>query len=89
MALAAQGFNGKFHQVHGTQGMVKTRMQSTRVNQVCHPQLFNIAQPLKVRMFYQIKYQFGWNGNKPVYRVVYNLLFIQCNKYDTKMLNYG
>ena len=53
-----------------------------------HPQLFNIAQALKIGVCYQIKNQLGWYGNKPVNRVVYYFLFIQSGYKYAKVLNY-
>ena len=89
VALALQGFNSEAHQVHGTQSMVKACVQGTWINQVRHAQLFDVAQPLKIRMLHQVEYQFGWDADKTVNRIVDNFLFVQDEEYATKMLNLG
>ena len=75
--------------MHGTQRMVKTRMQRTGINQVGHAQLLNIPQPLKVRMLNKVEHQFRRDADKAVNRVVYNLLFIQSVVMQAKMKNKG
>ena len=77
LAFVAQGFNGQAHQVHSTKGMVKTGMQCSGINEVRHAQLLNIAQALKIGMFYQVENQVGRYADEPVNRVVNYLLFIQ------------
>ena len=67
--------------------MVKAGMQRAGVYQVRHAQLFDIAQTLKVRMLNKVKYQFCWDADKTVYRIVYDFLFIQWAKCCAKMLN--
>ena len=57
--------------------MMETGMQSAGVNQMGHPQLFNVAQALKVWVIYQVIHQFGWYADEPVNRVVYDFLFVQ------------
>jgi len=84
MPFATQGFERGIHQIHGTQSMVKTSMQSAGINQVRHAQLFDVSQPLKIGVCYQVEDQFGWDGDKAVYRIVYNFLFIQCGYIQCK-----
>ena len=55
-------------------------MQRAGIYQVRHAQLFNIAQTLEIGMLDQVEHQLRGNADKPVNRVVYDLLFIQwCN----------
>ena len=77
MPFTSQHLHGQTHQVHGAKSMVKTGMQSPRIDQMCHSQLFDIPQPLKIRMRNQIKYQGRWYSYEPVNRVIYYFLFIQ------------
>jgi hypothetical protein len=55
MAFIAQVFLWPYHQVHSAQGMMETGMQRPGIHQMCHPQLFNITQPLKVWVFDEVK----------------------------------
>ena len=68
--------------------MVKACVQRTGINQVSHAQLLDVPKALKIRMRYQVEYQFRRNTDKTVNGVVYNFLFIQFIYNDTKMLNY-
>ncbi len=63
---------------------MKTGMQSAGIYEMRHAQLFDITQALKVWMGYKVKYQFGRDTDKTVYRVVYYFLFIQCCLYKCK-----
>ena len=63
--------------MHCAQGMMKTGMQRAGINQMRHPHLLNIAQPLKIGMFNKVEYQFRWDADKTVNRVVDYFLFIQ------------
>ena len=69
--------------------MMETGMKGAGVNKVGHAQLFDITQALKIRVLYQVKYQPRRDADKPVNRVVNDLLFIQCLYYATKVLNSG
>lgn len=50
MALVPKHVNGLLHQVHSPDGVVKTRMQCARINQVRQPKLLDAPQPLKPRV---------------------------------------
>jgi len=89
VTLVAQRLNRHTHQVHCAQRMMETGMQRPRINQVGHTQLFNITQSLEIWVLNQIKYQFGWDTDKTVNRVVNDLLFIQGVVMRAKMLNKG
>ena len=73
--------------MHGPQGVMKAGMQRAGVYQVRHAQLFDIAQPLKIRVLYQIEYQLRGDTDESVYRIVYDLLFVQFKFCGAKMLN--
>ena len=85
----AQRFDGHTHQVHSAQCMVKTGMQRAGVNQVCHAQLFDVSQPLKIWVLYQVENQVGGDADEAVNRVVYYFLFIQNVVLQAKMANKG
>ena len=63
--------------MHGTQGMMKTGMQSAGINQVRHAQLFDVTQPLEIRMLDKIENQVWRDTYKAVNRVVNYFLLIQ------------
>ena len=47
--------NSLVHRVHRTDGMMKTRMQGTRINHVGHAELLDPSQALKPWVFYQVE----------------------------------
>ena len=77
VAFAPDGFNGEPHQVHSAQCMMKTGMQSAGIDQMSHPQLFDMAQPLDVRMLDQIKDKIRRNGNETIDRIINNFFLVQ------------
>jgi hypothetical protein len=44
---------------------------------VCHAKLFNVPEPLEVRMSNQIKYERGGYIYKPVNGIIYYFLLVQ------------
>ena len=85
----AQCFNGHTHQVHSAQRVMKTGMQRAGINQVRHAQLFNVSQPLKIWVLYQVENQVGGDADEAVNRVVYYFLFVQSVVLQAKMANKG
>jgi hypothetical protein len=75
MAFLAEDIHCALHQIHGSEGMVKARVVCSRINQIAQAQLRDSAQPLKIRMFYQLKNELICNGNEAVDRVVENFVF--------------
>ncbi len=71
-----QRLQGRVHQVHGPQGVVKARVERPRVHEVCEPQLFDPAQPLKVGVLDDVEHELRRSGNEPVYRVVEDFLLV-------------
>ena len=69
-------FDGQSHQMHGTQGMLKTGMGGTRINKAGKTQLFDPPQSLHIGMFKQIKNKRGRNDDKPMNRIVDDFPFI-------------
>ena len=59
--------------------MMKTRMVSTRINIIAEAQLLYTPYTLKIRMLYDIKYQFIWYGNKTMHRIIKDLTLIVCH----------
>jgi len=66
--------------VHGTQGMVKPGVQRTGVDKMCHSELFDVPQPLKIGMGNQVKDQLRGYINESVDRIIYDFLFVQSLK---------
>ena len=62
--------------MHRAQSMVKARVCGARKNEVEKTSLGNPAQPLKIRMFDDIKKNFVRNIDKPVNRIVDDFKFI-------------
>ena len=54
------------HQVHRTQGMVKSGMEGTWIYEVRHAQLLDPTKSLKIGVIYNVVNKFVWNTNKPV-----------------------
>ena len=50
-----------------------------------HAQLFDISEPLEIRVLNEVEHQVGRNTDKPIDRVVYDLLFIQSDVMRAKM----
>lgn len=63
--------------MHGSDGVLKSGVQGPRINQMRETHLLDIAQPLKITVFYQVKNQVGWNGHKAINGIVNYFLFIQ------------
>lgn len=56
--------------------MIKSSVNGTGINKVGKPQLLNASESLEIGMLYQIKDEVARNGNKSIYGVVDNFLFI-------------
>ena len=54
----------------GTQSMMQPAVYSARVHQVGHGHLIDTAQPLKIRMDYNLVYQYIINSYKTINGVV-------------------
>ena len=65
------------HQVQGPKGMVKSRMDSTRIDQFRKSQLAYVAHALQVGMLDQIKDCRAFDRDKPVDGIVYDFVFVQ------------
>lgn len=65
------------HQVHGAQRVVKARVNSARVNELCKPQLAYVTHALEKGVFNQIKNLFAFDRYKPVHGIVYDFVFVQ------------
>jgi hypothetical protein len=76
-SLLLQGGYRFTHQIESTQRMLKTSVLSTRINNVCKPQLPNAREPLHEGMLDNIEKQSLWNLDKPEDRVAYNLAIVQ------------
>ena len=62
--------------MHGSDGMLKTGVQCTGIDEMCETKLFDPPQPLKVRVLDKVEYQVRRNCDKSVNRIVYYLSFI-------------
>ena len=69
-AFLTKGFNGQLHEVQGTQGVVKPRVQGPGINIRRKAKLPNSAQTLKIGMVYQIQQNAMGNGHKAINRIV-------------------
>src|ERR1035437_4100760 len=65
--------------MHCSQGMLKSCMQSSGINQWCKSQLSDAAKSLKKRMFYNVKCKFIGYSNKSMNRIVEYFSFIGCS----------
>jgi hypothetical protein len=64
------------HQMHGSQGVLKPGVLCPRVHKLSQAQLFNVSEPLKVRMRDNVKKQVTFDGDKPVNGIVDDFLFV-------------
>ena len=76
-SLEPQVIKNTAHQVKGSKGMLKPRVDCPRVDQIGQAQLFYVAQSLKVRMGNDVEYQFTFDVNKSIQRIVNDFLFVQ------------
>src|SRR5690606_14098685 len=76
MSFATNNLYGEVHEVHGSQNMMKTGMQCSRIHQVGHAQLFDASQALHVRMFHKIKNELVRNGNETVNGIIEYFLLV-------------
>jgi len=63
--------------VHGADGMMKTGVNGSRVDQVSQPKLPYVPHSLKERMFHKIKNGITFDRNKPIYGVVDDFILVQ------------
>jgi len=63
--------------VHGSQGMMKPGVMRPQVHVVGQTHLADTAQPLKHRLFYNVKNQVVMNADKTVNRIIKNFTFVQ------------
>ena len=75
-SLAAQNLECLLHEVHGTEGMVKPGVDGSRVDQLSEAKLSDVSHSLKKWMLDQIENQFTFDRDKPVYRVVNDLILV-------------
>jgi hypothetical protein len=55
-----------------TEAMLKTRVISARIDEVCNAKLFDISQPLEPGMFNEVKYKIARDAYKSL--IIFRLL---------------
>jgi hypothetical protein len=59
-----------------TEAMLKTRVISARIDEVCNAKLFDISQPLEPGMFNEVKYKIARDADKSINRIVNNFSLV-------------
>jgi hypothetical protein len=67
---------GLTHEMHGTQGMLKTCVQRSRIDIMRQSDLFDPSEPLEIPVFDQVKDKVGWDGDEPIYRIIEDFTLI-------------
>ena len=76
-AFEPQVFENASHQMHRAKRMLETRVHGARINVIRQSKLFDMPQPLKVRMWNNVEDQVAWNGDETIDRIVDDFLFIR------------
>ena len=61
---------GLVHQVQCTHGMMKSCMQGTGVNHICHTQLFDPAKALKPGVLYEVEQERVCYGDEAINGII-------------------
>jgi hypothetical protein len=62
--------------VQRAEAMLKARMISSRINEVCYAKLFDIPKPLEPWMLNEVKYEITRDAYKTINRIVNNFSLV-------------